>query len=291
MSSVSFLNSTSIPILMGATWSGSSENCKKYSSLSVSMLSDTACVLTILHLDKYGTVMWTDQYTTVLNVGFYKQVVSKSSFFKVTIENLDEQDQTLCKLVTKLSNSAPDDINVTVNSSDVVTANLSTAQGAVSSSNGKLLVQQNVLLPANDGVLCYALDTATNVAIKCDSSGKVAVNVQNFPAVATGLSYCSTSLTHAPMEAYASAKKVMRCICYNDSAQLRYVRLYDSANEPVADNTPKLVLTLQPDSGLVAELGVTCVSAVWIVSAVNHGKTTAYGTVGADEVSVNLIME
>lgn len=285
----SFLNSTSTPLIGSASWEGSLENCKNYSAISINLLSDRGCAVSILHLDKVGTILWADEYQTTSNTAFFKQVLSKATHFKVTVLNESVSDQTVLKLVTKLSNSVPDDINVKVTLGDSIISKLTTGEGDLSSDSGKLLVKQNVLVPASDGVLAYGLHVGSGdkVALNVDADGMLNMHA----SVATGSSFLNTTLTHTPVEVVGAGAKVMRIIAFNDSAQLRYLRLYDANALPAFDDNPKCVLTLKADDSFSSELGITCATGVWIVASSNHGALAAYGTVNADEVSVNVVYE
>ena len=322
---MSTLNSTSTPLLEEDSWSGSLELCKAYSAVSVSILADTACTVSIIHLDKNGNVQYTDSYTSVANIGLYKACQLKSTHFKVSIVNLGV-DQTVLRLVTRLLNSSPDDMNVTLTIDDVITAKLSTSQGAVDSSGGKLLVYQNALSQSTDGVKVYGLDSGTPVAMKVGSTGVVSVsqnvldvstdsvkvygydgstnrvlstdntgalNVnQKLPTDITSYTYHNSSLETTPISVSMSQRKLMFVNVYNDAAQFRFIRLYDAISAPVSTDVAKLVLAIKQNSFLNVPLGMTFLNGIYVCGSSVWGASSAsYGSINTDELLVNLISE
>ena len=290
----SSLNSTSTPLLAGTSWEGSHESCKNYATISCSLLADTQGKLTIYHLDKNGNTQWAEEYSTVSNTMFYKQVVSKSTHFKVKFENQDYQtDQQTCRLVTKLSNSPPDNINVSLtHTEDSVSAFLMTSTGGlVSDGDNKLLVSQKQLTPQTDGVLCHGMDSDTGVetALSVNASGHLKVAVQSAAVWNNCLN--NTSLQTTPSLLVSGAGKVMRLNAFNDATQLRYLRIYDQAAEPVYSDSPKAVVVLPHNTSVNVELGFNFYNNLYIVASANSGATTAYGVVDADEVCVNIVCE
>ena len=280
MTTVSLLNSSATVLVQNVAWNGIVESVKTYSTISVALLADKNVTITINHLDKLGVAMTTDQFAGATSVPLFKQVMAKTGLFKVSLLTTETGNASL-KLVTKLTNSPPDD--------ESVTAKLTTTQGDLSSDSGKLLVKQNVLAPATDGVLSYGLQASNRVAMKVDADG--VLSVSSVPTVVTGVNFCSTSLTHTPAQVVGSAKKVLRMNCFNDGAQVVYVRLHDMASAPVNTDVPICVFAIQPVNNIGVEIGVNFATGVYATASPNVGKTSAFGTVGADEVGINIVFE
>ena len=292
----SSLNSTYTPLLIGATWTGSLESCKNQSTISCSLLADTGCTLTILHLDKNGNTQYADELHSVSNTCFYKQVVSKSTHFKVTLYNESPAtDQTTCRLITKLSNSAPDNMNVNLShTEDSVVAHVVTSEGAVSSEAGKLLVKQNALVATGDSVMAHGYTSmlGSSVALSCDESGRLNVNTNEVASAPTWNIVLHTgSLQTTPVLLSSGTGKLLRLNAFNDSVQVRYIRFYDSVGEPVYSNTAKCVVVVPSNTNVSIEMGWNIYNALYIVGASAWGATTAYGIVDADELLATVVLE
>ena len=309
----STLNSTSTPLVASATWTGSVESCKSYSIIGVSLITDITCNLTINHKDKNGNLMSVDSFSCPKDIYFFKQVPCKATHFNLVVENPDvENNQATLRVVTKLANNAPDNMNVSLSSADTVTTLLATADGALNSVGGKLYVSQNVLVPANDGVLGYAYDGyGNNVSLQCtetgllksfcygvnglgqatalpiDGNGKLSVS---HPQV-SGSSYVTSNLKTSSQQASASAKQVTRMVAMNDSAQLRFIRIHDASSSPINTDAPVCVIAIKPNDVLMCDLGVSCASGVYITASSNWGTVSAFGSVNDDEVLCNLFMQ
>lgn len=280
---ISLLNSSTAVIAQNASWSGSIESVKNFNAISYMILTDVATSVTVHHMDKLGNSLTTETFTCVANTALFKQFYAKTSHFKIVMTT-SVADMSAMKLITKLTNSMPDD--------EHITAKLTTTQGDLSSSSGKLLVSQNVLAPATDGVLSYGLQdgTSTKVALKVDAGGvlSVAASLAQLP----GNNFCTTSLTHAPQQVVGSAKRVIRMNCFNDGAQVVYVRLHDIVSAPpINTDVPVCVFALQPMNNINVEIGVNFALGVYATASSNVGKTSAFGTVGAEEVGVNVVFE
>lgn len=292
----SVLNSSSSPLLANSSFVGNLETCKNYSCIGVSLFADTSCRVSLQHLDKNGNLQLNEEYNTGASYGFYKAVVAKSTHFKVTVENTSAINQTEFRLITKLSNSVPDDINVKLNAvEDSVLALVSTNEGPVMSENGRLLVAQSNLSPISNGVLSHGANSSGQpVPLTVDDTGRLNVNSGSGP-LKVNVSWCSTSLQSTPEQVTSGAGRLLRMSCFNDSAQARYIKVYNKDSTPSdiasSGDTPLLVLVLHPSQNTNFELGLDISVGCWIVAGENGGKTAAWGSVGADEVNVNAIVE
>jgi hypothetical protein len=290
----STLNSTSSPILANGTWDGSIESCKHYSSVCVSLWVDTQTQLQILHTDKFGNTQYPDVFTVEASTHFYAQRVTKSTHFKIMLANLNtETDQTVCRLVTRLSNSAPDNVNVRLDSSeDTVAAFLMTDQGPLQSNgNQELLVSQRDLSSQTDGVLSYGYSAALEgpVPLSVDNIGFLNVYSHHWPPM-IDVPYCNDDLGTTPIQACGQGK-LLRLHAFNDSAQLRYLRMYDASGTPSYESIPNVVLMLAPGVSSSFEIGVNYFTACYVVAASNPGKSTSYGTVDSGDVCVTMVFE
>lgn len=317
MSSV--LNSTSTPLSGNATFTGSSEPVTVYCTISCMVKADLAGTLYIDHGINGSDWDFTDTFSVGAGIALWKQVSVKGSLFRVRFTNSSGSAQSYFRLYSKLVSSAPpDNLNVTLDSNDEVTSILADANGnAVSVVSNKLSVNQNALSNSTDSVLTYGWDGSSNQKLSCNGDGELIVNtalsegdssVQVYGydgstnrAIKTDTngklevvysesdqsSYVNSSLQSTPAEVKASAGNVKGIQIYNESAQLRNIRLHDKAFEPVAADTPKLYFQLAGNSGVnIQDLNVSFANKIYVVSSATRGVTGALENVNANEVTV-----
>jgi hypothetical protein len=135
----------------------------------------------------------------------------------------------------------------------------------------------------SDSVLGYGYDGSANRAIKTDSDGKL--DVIFTPSDES--SYVNSDLDETPVQVKGSAGKVRGIQIYNESAQLRNIRLHDKASAPVAADTPNLYFQLAGNSGVnIQNLNVAFANKIYVVASATRGTTGALENVNANEVSV-----
>ena len=290
----SIVNSSSTPLTAGQVWNGPIESCRNYTLLTISIYSaNTDGRIDLYQYDKLGTQMYTSNFTYGVGTNF-RQYALYASHFAIKNTSTSGANQTTGKLIAKLSNNMPEDMTVKLSSdTDFVTAKLQASSGVLSSINEssihKLYVKQNVLAATTDGVLGYGLEdgTSNKIALKVNSGGVLSTS----SVLLTTSNFCSTSVTHTPQQVVGSAKRVMRMNCFNSGAQVAYIRLHNMATEPVNTNVPVLVFTVPQAINFNVDIGVNFTTGVYVTASSNAGKVTSFGTVGGDEVSVNIAYE
>ena len=260
----------------------------------------------------------TDSITAVLACG--ADLLSSSSGKLLVQQNaLTAADVVTAKLSTTQGDVASDagkllvKQNVLTAATDAVTAIIAVSNGSLTQDNDRLLVTIPNLSAAADNVEARLADTEGNpisavdsklcvlgygvfggskVPLKVDIDGALSVNASYVPpAIPTSYNFCSTSLTQASEQVVASAKKVIRMNCFNDGAQVTYIRLHNMATAPVNTDVPLCVFAVQPASNINIEIGVNFSTGVYATACSNVGKVSAFGTVGADEIAVNIVYE
>ena len=319
MSSV--YNSTTTPLAGSATYTGSTEGCKQYTTISCMVKADSNCTLLIDHGDSSGNWDISDSFAVVSGTSLWKQTHVKGSHFRCRVVN-GVSVQTYLRLYTKLLlHSVADDLKVSLDSGDTVSSILKDAGGnAVSVSANKLVVSQNTLSNTTDNVLEYAWDGSANQKVSCNASGHLNT-VKNALSQATDsvlsygndgstnralktdtagklevvssgssqLSYVNSTLQTTPIEVKASSGNVCGVQIFNDSVTAKNIRLHDKSTEPVAADAPKIYWEVDAASSLVIPcLNVAFSNKIYVVASGTRGTTSAFESVNANELSVCL---
>lgn len=104
-------NDRTYPLLAGATFTGLPEATAEHVAISVSILVPTDCTLTIEQSYNKATWLITEQYAITANIHKTVQQAVGLEYFRVILTN-DGIKQTFCHLITTLSSSLTQNVNI-----------------------------------------------------------------------------------------------------------------------------------------------------------------------------------
>lgn len=115
---MSIVNSTNNPLNSQNYYLGLYEDVKNNMSVSVSLLSDTDNTITLYHSNDRVSIHHQEEYNTLADISFLKQVLLRCKYFKIKVENTTQTNQTKLSVLTRFLTSTPDNINVSLSADD-----------------------------------------------------------------------------------------------------------------------------------------------------------------------------
>lgn len=136
-----------------------------------------------------------------------------------------------------------------------------------------------------------------NQVVALDVSGKLndiknlATSIKSNTAVPSTYTYVNFSLTTTPVQVGSGSVKLHQLMFDNETNNVKYFKVYDSATQPTSSDTPVMVYACNHSDG-THELSLrqpkVCNSGCWIVCTPNRGLNDAFGSLTSGEQSVQV---